>query len=806
MNQSQAGIRSAAVRLARCLVRLALARPRQVLGVAGAIFLLLGAAIPRVKLELDAHALLYSEPAYREADASARALFKLGDTVVIGVQNRSGDIFDPTSLGVIARLSRTMESIAGIAPGSVQSISTVPGSLIVDNRLVAAPILGPERAAAGASVRADVEAFGFDDGLLVSRDHRMAVIYAEVEERAERRPLLRQIREAIAAEAGDTHQIHLSGTALAQAVLGNASARDLAVLLPFVIVVMALVLWLRFRSFLPVLVSLTEVLFSVICTAGVMGVMGERIFITALVLPVVVITIGVSDDLYALELVFAGGMNLSEQTWRDRVRAALEEVAPQIMVTSALSVVGLLSFGLNALDPIRVFGIFGAVAIGISTLCTFTVVPAMLVAWGASFREKEPETPSQFRLPMATPRRSTSFWAVVALLLVGAVYASVGRRININDSWISNLPEASDVRRGDDALNEMMAGTIILHFLVENSGRQTFNDPAPLERLGELERIALAQPGVGATHSVRTELGRTLAALNEQRFNPVPAANIGAEWNASMIAQAYLILASGPNFDLARWIDGKGRRARLTVFLKHGDYRKIEAIVTALTAAGARSELRLVPFGDAWLSYQTVHFLVDGQIQSVLVAMGIDFMILLLVLRSLRFALCTLVPVLAAMAVVFASMAILDVPLGIANSLFTAVALGIGFDFAVHLSAKVLRLIRDGFVESQAMAAAYESVAPAILTGAVSISSGLGLLWLSEIAPNAELGILMAAALLLCCLFTLTLTPLMLRLSRWGLGDVPPDRFASHLQREVVTDTCSHRRQIVDGIQYPTAR
>jgi hypothetical protein len=71
-------------------------------------------------------------------------------------------------------------------------------------------------------------------------------------------------------------------------------------LIPAVIVVLGVMLFLSFRHPVPALLSLMEIGVSLIWMSGLMGLTGQPVFVTTLVLPVVLICVGVSDDVYAL--------------------------------------------------------------------------------------------------------------------------------------------------------------------------------------------------------------------------------------------------------------------------------------------------------------------------------------------------------------------------------------------------------------------------------------------------------------------------------------------------------------------------
>src|SRR5689334_19460248 len=207
------------------LIRFSLLRPRLVLAATAILTLVACFLAPRVQLQLDARSLIPTgDPALRESDEAAR-LFGLRDVVVIGIVNDESGIYTPESLRRIARLSHALSQINGIAGESVLSLATFSTHAMKDGRVVAYDLLPKDRdpdQKTAEQVQADVKRLGLANGLLVSADGRTAAIIAGVHPGANRYDILRQVRSLLTAEAGDEDTLYLTGTALAQAVLGES--------------------------------------------------------------------------------------------------------------------------------------------------------------------------------------------------------------------------------------------------------------------------------------------------------------------------------------------------------------------------------------------------------------------------------------------------------------------------------------------------------------------------------------------------------------------------------------------------------
>jgi predicted RND superfamily exporter protein len=121
-------------------------------------------------------------------------------------------------------------------------------------------------------------------------------------------------------------------------------------------------------------------------------------------------------------------------------------------------------------------------------------------------------------------------------------------------------------------------------------------------------------------------------------------------------------------------------------------------------------------------------------------------------------------PVAFSLLLVLAALALVDTPLGIANSMFAGIALGIGLDFAIHVTTSYRQRLRQGMPASEALRSTLALTGPAVCVSAASITAGFSVLMLSEIAPNVQLGMMICLCLVTCAVTTLLLIPSLLKL------------------------------------------
>jgi predicted RND superfamily exporter protein len=709
-----------------------------------------------------------------EASDAAAARFGLRDRVVLALEDPGGGVADPAGLAELARLSAALETVEGIVPGSVASLATVPRLYVEDGVMDLRPLVGrggatPPGADTARRVRAETAAMGLDDGVLLAADGTAAGIYADVAPGADRYRLRAAI-ERLAAEGGTTgaggggRRIRYSGSALVQAALGEAAALDLVRLVPLVLLVVGVVIGLAHRHPAPALISLAEVGVSLVLTVGVMGALGTGVFVTTLALPVILVVIGVTDDVYALNRCFRLARRRPDRSTAAVAVEAFGAIRRPVVLTSVTTAAGLASLTATSIEPQRVFGAFGALAVVFSTLLTFTLVPALLVA----FDVRAPRAARPRRLgakaaaaALALVRRGGPRRLVAAAALGLLAAAGFATRLSIDDTWVRNLDPASELVRGDRAINRRLAGTNTLELMLDSGRPGGILEPSIFRAVGAVERALAAHSEVGAVDGVYREVVRLDAALAGTTYAARDTAlAAGAALTATQIEQARLLLDSLGRSPLATRLDGERRRCRITVFVRGADYSKIGELVAVARRAAAPvfAGGRVVPFGDGWIGHRTVELLVVGQVRAIALALVSDTLLLVLLFRSLGTALLAMAPVALSVAAVFGLLGAAGVPLGTANSMFAAIALGIGVDYSIHLVALYRDRRRHGD-RQRAVAAALHAAGPAILTSALAIAAGFAVLTGSAVLPNRQLGLLVALSLAVCALLTLVLVP-----------------------------------------------
>lgn len=748
--------------------------PRLIIGLLLVITLITCSYIPGIHLQLDGRSLIpKGHPDLTQSDQAAD-LFDLKDIIVLGIQaEKQNDIYTQQTLSKIAKLSQELQHIDGVIPNSVKSLATVPRFSIEDQVIDLIPLISQHRESSAfpvQQIKNETEKLGLNDGVLINPYHKAAAIYANVEPDKNRYDLLEQVRNICQEASEEGTVVHFSGTALAQAVLGQAVLEDLIILIPIVIALLAALLFLVYRHYIPPLVALLEVGLSVLLTMGFIGLSGQPIFITTLVLPIILLVIGLSDDVYALNHFFGTAVkNSGKAPISEVVKNSFEDVSKPIEFTAITTITGLLSLTFTNLLPLKIFGFFGALSIAISSILTFSLVPAVLILLKPKVRkEKKSNLFLKRKLQQLLNRLYLiKPWQMLTCIVIVTILSglSIAWKLKVDDSWIGNLSKRSELVQADKVLNELFAGTTTLDLMIDSKIPNGLEDQDLFEHLALIESNLSHIPSIGGIQSVYSDVVRINASLNDLHFSDHQIAlNVGeAELQNRDIVQSLLLLSSLKYAPTNNRIDPKHQSTWLTVFISSANYRIIDEILHAVRT-NLPKNMSVIPFGDGWISYITVKLLVQGQIQSITLALLMDFFLVWFLLKSMRLALLVIIPVAFSVLLVFALLALSGIALGIANSMFAAIALGIGIDYTIHLVADFQNKIKTGFGARDAMQSTFEKTGPPIIISAVVVAIGFSVLLFSQILPNASLGLLISISLLICAGTTIIFVP---GFSRW---------------------------------------
>jgi predicted RND superfamily exporter protein len=778
------------------LSQLSIRKPRLTLALLAAVALAAAPGLARLEVRTDGRALVPgNDPAVR-LDASVRQHFGVRDPLVVLIEtSHPRGVWNPATMRHLKRLSDALAAAPGIGPQHVVSLATERRDSVYPGTLVFRPFLDPlpDTPALMSVLEQDVAAARIMTGTLVSADARAvsilvgvpaldpgaprqapavdrAAIYERVRAVAERLPV-----------PGD--RVLVAGAPAAESLLGKYLLADLRLLVPLAMAVITLVFWRGCRRAWGTAAALVKIAVTLVWTFGLMGWLGFPVYLTTAVLPVILVSICLADEIhifmqYQRFLGEPGGGGEPPAA----VRATMRMLALPITLACLATAIGFLSFLASPQPAVRAFGIFAGLGTTFELLWSLTAIPATLTLLGpARMRRPRPFAPvgaGLFRR-LAAPLLRYRLATLAVLALATAALGLGARRLYVQDSWEGGFAAGSPFRLATAEVNRELLGTHVLLARLRfdpppaaipdvgdrparsvptgddrsRDRRGPLLDPAALRAIGAFEDFARARPEVGGVLGPYGQLSATyfLWMARREGTPEIPA-------EPRRIARLLDVFEQARGRQQRREIvDDDLRQALVSIFLKEANYRDTARLMRALRGY-ARRELEprgtsLDFAGDVAVSQAMIPAIVYTQVASTSLALLGSCVLLCLLFRSVRLGLLALLPSSLAVLWVLGAMGWWHMPLGVATSMFAAITLGIGEDYAIHFLYRVRRAREDG--RPDAVAHAFELAGPGIVSDTLTIALGFSVLVASRVPANARLGMVMAVALLGCCTLTL---------------------------------------------------
>jgi len=160
---------------------------------------------------------------------------------------------------------------------------------------------------------------------------------------------------------------------------------------------------------------------------------------------------------------------------------------------------------------------------------------------------------------------------------------------------------------------------------------------------------------------------------------------------------------------------------------------------------------------------ETSQSIADSKFTSIL-AFALIALLLFIVFRGVRVPICAAITLLIGVGWSFGWATLAVGHLQVLSVVFTVILLGLGIDFALHLTAR-LELTREEHEDlGDVLSRVYRGIGPGLITGAVTTAASFAVMLLTDFKGVAEMGVIAAGGILLCLFAMLCVYPALLSL------------------------------------------
>jgi len=611
-------------------------------------------------------------------------------------------------------------------------------------------------------------------GVLVSEDGAAAMISAEVLESSQGGETYNRIRALAEEMAGDL-EVQVAGEAAASGYLMAYLNRDSAKLLPLGGVTMALTMLVAFRTVAGVGLPFMVMLATLAGAVGIMSALGVPYYVITNALPAILIGIAVADSVHILSHYYEDRAAEPGASRAEAAARAAREMWRPITLTTLTTIAGFAGIAATSnTPPMMWFGVFAIVGILIAYVFSLFCIPAGLAlfggqqskafAGGAAAMARDPAA----RIVTAMARFAVRRPGLV--VAAGAVSAAVGvygaSLIRVDSSVFDQFQADEPLVVADKIINDRFHGTSFLDVVIEAPGIDALTEPDRLAKVEALQAYIETLPHVSSTTSIVDHLKKLNQALNYDD----PAAYVLPNNDAAIAQLLFLLTASGDPTEWRDDINADQNSMLVRVVADTGRYRSYRGIVDAaqryIDREWAGLDMTATLTGAMAVGYHWLQPLLTEHVLSVVVSLALVFVMSAVLFRSLGRGLLTLTPVVNSVLVVYAAMGFFGVNLDAAASMFAAIAVGLGIDFAIHMADRIDHYrAKEGISLDDAIERVGPRAGRALFFNFAAVFFGFSVVGLSELPIMQRFGALVAAAVLASFIASIMLIPALLKLS-----------------------------------------
>lgn len=755
-----------------------------VLVMVGLLTAFFGAQIRNLKIVIDPAALLPQAHPNVIGTNLAEKLFGSKYVVVVGVGAADGgSALRPEVLDALARLTTALGNVPGVKRHTLMSATAEKAKSItgVGDELRVEPLLAqPIRPDSGTLLASSLAANPVYQNTLLSADGTLASISFSIQVTQHGfRDAMDRVQAVLEQHRTPQLRIVASGVPVFYAAVEHFAQR-MGILFPLALVLIGLIHFEAFRTVQGLLLPLVTALVAVVWGLGFMGAAKVPMDAFNATTPILILAVAAGHAVQILKRYYEeydrlglAQPGLTPRECNDQaIVASLAKVAPVMITAGAVAALGFFSLVGFELATIRTFGIFTGLGIVSALVIELSLIPALRsllppparIVSNVSVKPRLWDRIARRLSDLVLARRGAigaGFAAVVALSLWGMLH------IQQENSTKSYFGESLPLRQDDAFLNARLAGTNTLYVVFQGaadaSGVDRMKDPALLRVIENTQRYIETLPDVGKTLSIVDFIRQMNRSMNggQPAFDSVPP-------TAQQVGQYLLLYSmSGQPTDFDPYIDYDYRNANLIVWMKNDSSHyaervlaQIRAHVQPLLPPGVTVQIG----GSVPQTSALTQTLVRGKALNIAQMIAVVFVAGMLAFRSVLAGLYLIAPLLVTVLVNFGVMGLTGIPLNTPNSVSSAMAIGIGADYAIYLLYRMREECERLGDFDLALRETMRTAGQAVVYVATAIAGGYSVLMLSfNFYVHIWFGILIVMSMLVSAATALVLVPTLLK-------------------------------------------
>lgn len=689
--------------------------------------------------------------------------------VSLAIETKEGDIFNPSTLDKVIRITNELYMMEGINPSRISSLSSRKTK----------------------HVEADQEAFRTERLLrdvpktqeemhelkrkiisnpniyirMVSKDFRSTLIQVDFESGVSSKYIFEQLNMIIDKEKDLNHEFYLAGRPILEGWLNKYLPKMLKVFV-FTVLVIAVILYLTFRSkrgvFLPLLDSSMATLWAI----GMIKILGFKLDATIMLAPFLNLALGVSHSLHSMKRYY-------EEVSSNPPRQAVKNTVSSLFTPGLASVItdglGFLSLLLIPIATIRHMALVCGLGALFNFPTSFILTPSILSYLRRpkilEIRREEKHTIVDRLLKRFTwfSVRWPARIGITASFILFAFFGVLGLKsivIGDNNPGSSHLYQDSPYNLSDKFINEQFGGTNTYYIFVEGPA-DIMLDVDVLKKMDSLQDYLKREPEVGAGISIVDYV----KALNmfmfagQRKYFSIP--------ESSKTVAEYLFLYDISSYpgDFEPVVSNDFAFANIKLDLKDHKTSTIDKIIQKTKDLIEKDSFNKARFlyagGDIGIQAAVNDIIKRSLVSNILLIGFLVITYISLTFGSLFAGLLLLIPLFFSILIIFGILGFSKTAINLEMLPLASLSMGFGINYGIYIINRMRQEAEKRRSLGKVIKETLLTAGKADFFSGTIVAIGSIVCMLSSIRLQARIGMILGIALMLNMLTTLILIPVL---------------------------------------------
>ncbi|EMY3478629.1 MMPL family transporter [Flavobacterium psychrophilum] len=530
------------------------------------------------------------------------------------------------------------------------------------------------------------------------------------------------------------------------------------------LLITGLIFFFFFRSFRATLISLVIVIIGVMWSFGLLGLLGYEITVLTALVPTLVIVIGIPNCIFLI--------NKYHQEYQvhgnkaKSLQRVITKTGTATLMTNLTTALGFATFIVTNNVLLTEFGVVTSInIIALYLLCLF-IIPIFFsyitapIPRHLGHLEREYLTSFMGWILRTVKYNRIGVYITSILLLVLGIIGIY--EIRISGSIIEDMPKRTAFFDDIRFFEKEFDGVMPLEIMIDTKRKKGVMKLSMLKRMEELEETIQEIP----------ELAKPLSIVNLVKYSKQAYYNGNPEYyelptqqeQAFILSYAKKATQNSKENLMKSYVDSTGQFARITTFIKDENGEKMNAIEAQIRAKANKlfpsPQYNVIITGKALVFQKGTQYLLDNLLSSLAFAFLITSLLVLIMFRSVKMVIVSLIPNLLPLILTAGLMGFLGIPLKPSTILVFGIAYGLSVDDTLRFLAQYrLELARNDWKIKKSVIATFNDAGISMFYTSIVLFFGFSVFMLSSFGGTVALGGLVAITLFFGMLSNLVLLP-----------------------------------------------